>query len=65
MLIVDVQPNENIDKALKRFKRKFQRAQVMQELRRRQEFSKPSVRRRNEKLKAVFREKKKREVELL
>lgn len=61
MLIVEVKENETIDKALKRYKRKYQRAQVIKELRRRQHFTKPSVKRRNEVLKAQYKEQKQRE----
>lgn len=61
MLIVDVKDNETIDKALKRYKRKYQRAQVIQELRRRQHFTKPSVKRRNELLKAQYKQQKQEE----
>lgn len=57
MLIIEVKDGENIDKALKRYKRKFQNAGIMKELRRRKEFVKPSVKRRNEILKAVYKEK--------
>jgi len=58
MLIVEVKDNESIDRALKRFKRKFRDTGVIKELRRRREFTKPSVRRRNEVLKAKYREQK-------
>jgi len=57
MLIIEVKDGESIDKALKRYKRKFQNAGVIKELRRRKEFVKPSVQRRSEILKAVYREK--------
>ncbi|RMF30516.1 MAG: 30S ribosomal protein S21 [Bacteroidetes bacterium] len=63
MLVVEVKQNESIEKALKRFRQKFQKARIMQEVRRRKEYIKPSVRRRNEILKAIYREKKKRELE--
>jgi len=63
MLIIDVKDNESIDRALKRYKRKYRDSQVMKELRRRQEFVKPSITRRAEVLKAVYMEEKKREVE--
>jgi len=46
MLIIPVKDGENIDKALKRFKRKFDRTGVMRQLRSRQQFTKPSVNRR-------------------
>ncbi len=57
MIEVEVKSNESIDQALKRFKRRFQKARIMQEIRRRREYVKPSVRRRNEILKAIYREK--------
>ncbi len=57
MIEVEVRKNESIDQALKRFKRRFQKARIMQEIRRRREYVKPSVRRRNEILKAIYREK--------
>lgn len=57
MIEVEVKKNESIDQALKRFKRRFQKARIMQEVRRRREYVKPSVRRRNEILKAIYREK--------
>ncbi len=63
MLIIDVKDNESIDRALKRYKRKYRDSQVMKELRRRQEFVKPSITRRAEVLKAVYMEDKKREVQ--
>ena len=58
MIIVDVSENESIERALKKYKLKYNRAGVMRELRDRKQYSKPSVRRRNEKLKAVYRQKK-------
>ncbi len=57
MLIIEVKDGENIDRALKRYKRKFQNAGVLKELRKRKEFTKRSVRRRNEILKARYKEK--------
>ncbi|MBK7871658.1 MAG: 30S ribosomal protein S21 [Saprospiraceae bacterium] len=61
MLIIDVKDNEGIDKALKRYKRKYQQAQIIQQLRQRQHFTKPSVKRRNEILKAVYKQHKQEE----
>jgi len=46
MLIIPVKEGENIDRALKRYKRKFDRMGTMRQLRRRQQFTKPSVKRR-------------------
>jgi small subunit ribosomal protein S21 len=58
MLIIEVKDTENIDKALKRYKRKFQSTRLMRELRGRRDFTKPSVKRRTELLKAAYRQKK-------
>ena len=46
MLIIPVKEGENIDRALKRFKRKFDRTGTMRQLRERQQYTKPSVKRR-------------------
>lgn len=46
MIIVPIKEGENIERALKRFKRKFDRTGMTKELRRRQQFTKPSVRKR-------------------
>ncbi len=64
MLIIDVKNGESIDQALKRFKRKFQQTQIIKELRNRKEFTKPSVRKRNEHLKAVYKGQKQRAAEI-
>ena len=57
MLIINVKSDESIDRALKRYKRKFKRTRVLKELRNRKNFVKPSVRRRNEILNAEYRQK--------
>ncbi len=57
MLIIEIKDGESIDRALKRYKRKFLNAGVIKELRKRKEFVKPSVQRRNQVMKAVYREK--------
>ncbi len=54
MLIIPVKEGENIDRALKRFKRKFDRTGTMRQLRKRQQFTKPSVIRRQQVLKARY-----------
>ncbi|HPS98804.1 MAG TPA: 30S ribosomal protein S21, partial [Bacteroidales bacterium] len=54
MIIVPVKEGENIDRALKKFKRKFEKTGVIRELRSRQAYVKPSVRRRDEIKKAVY-----------
>jgi len=57
MLIIDSKDCENIDKALKKYKKKFEKAKILIQLRERQSFIKPSVRRRNKVLKAIYRQK--------
>lgn len=54
MLIIPIKDGENIDRALKRFKRKFDRTGVMRQLRNRQAFTKPSVSKRAEVQKAQY-----------
>ena len=43
MLIIPIKDGENIDKALKRFKRKFDKTGAMKSLRARKQFVKPSI----------------------
>jgi small subunit ribosomal protein S21 len=57
MIIINVKENESIDKALKRFKKKFERTGILREIRERNFYEKPSVKRRAEKIKAAYREK--------
>lgn len=57
MLVINVKENESIDRALKRFKKKFERTGVLKELRQRSYYTKPSVQNRNTKLKAAYRQK--------
>lgn len=54
MIIVPVKEGENIEKALKKFKRKFERTGIVKELRSRQAFEKPSVTNRKKMMKAVY-----------
>jgi len=54
MIIVPLKEGENIERALKKFKRKFEKTGVIRELRSRQAFIKPSVRRREEIKKAMY-----------
>jgi small subunit ribosomal protein S21 len=54
MLIIPVKDGENIDRALKRFKRKFDRTKTMKQLRERKQFNKPSVVKRQQLLKARY-----------
>lgn len=54
MIIVPVKEGENIERALKRFKRKFERTGVVKEIRRRQQFDKPSILKREQKQRAIY-----------
>ncbi len=56
MIVVSVKENESIDRALKRFKKKFDSTGVIKELRARTYFEKPSVGRRYEKIRAAYRQ---------
>lgn len=57
MLIIDARDSDSIDKALRKYKKKYDRSGVLKELRNRKHFVKPSVERRTEVLKAAYREK--------
>ncbi len=63
MLIIHVDHGESIDKALKRYKNKHRATRMMDQLKKRQYFVKPSVERRNEVLDAAYRDKTKDEME--
>jgi small subunit ribosomal protein S21 len=54
MIIIPVKEGENIERALNRFKRKFEKTGVIKELRERQKYTKPSIKRREELKKAVY-----------
>lgn len=54
MIIVPIKEGENIEKALKKFKRKFEKTGIVRELRSRKTFEKPSVKRRDEIKKAIY-----------
>ena len=54
MIVVPVKEGENIEKALKKFKRKFEKTGVVKELRARQQFDKPSVINRLKRERAVY-----------
>lgn len=56
MLIIPIKEGENIDKALKKYKRKFEKTGIMKKLREKQQYTKKSVLRRNEILRAAFRQ---------
>ncbi len=54
MIVVPVKEGENIEKSLKKFKRKFEKTGVIKELRRRQAFIKPSGSNRVKKERAIY-----------
>ncbi len=62
MLVIEVKDSESIDRALKKYKRKFERSGALKELRRRKHFTKPSVERRHEIQKAAYRDSMQREL---
>lgn len=61
MIVVPVKEGENIERALKKFKRKFEKTGTVKELRARQQFKKPSVLKRLAKEHAVYVQKLRRE----
>lgn len=54
MIIIPIKEGENIERALKKFKRKYERTGVVRELRRRKAFDKPSVVKREAKMHAIY-----------
>lgn len=54
MIIVQVKEGENIERALKKFKRKFEKTGIVKELRARQAFIKLSVNNRKKMMKAIY-----------
>jgi small subunit ribosomal protein S21 len=62
MIGITLQEGESIDKALKRFKKKYERSGILKEYKKRTAYLKPSVERRMERLKALRRAKKETEL---
>ncbi|MDD3772188.1 MAG: 30S ribosomal protein S21 [Weeksellaceae bacterium] len=56
MLIIPVKDGESIDKALKKYKRKFDKTGVVRQLRSRQQFVKPSVTKRQQRARAAYKQ---------
>lgn len=56
MIIINVKDGESLDKALKRFKKKFEKTGVLRELRSRQAFEKKSVTRRHVVKNAIYKQ---------
>ena len=63
MLIIDARESDTLDKALKKYKKKFEKAGILRQLRERQTFTKPSIKRRQTVLRAGYIETLKRELE--
>lgn len=55
MLIVQIKDNETVDRALKRFKKKFEKTGMMRKLRAGSFFQKPSVTKKKQRERAVYR----------
>lgn len=55
MVGIVIQENENIDRAIRRFKKKYERSGILKEVKKRSYFTKPSVKKRMEKIKAIRR----------
>ncbi len=64
MLIIDTRESDSLDKALKKYKKKYEKSRILKELRGRQAFVKPSVRKRNVILKAVMTQEYRKEHDL-
>ncbi|MFA5574773.1 MAG: 30S ribosomal protein S21 [Brumimicrobium sp.] len=56
MLVIPVKEGENIERALKKYKKKFEKTGMMREIRSRKEFIKPSVLMRQQRIKAAYKQ---------
>ncbi|MDA7580844.1 MAG: 30S ribosomal protein S21 [Crocinitomicaceae bacterium] len=56
MLIIPVKEGENIERAIKKYKKKFEKTKVMRQLRDRKQFTKPSISKRQEKIRASYKQ---------
>ncbi|TVQ81212.1 MAG: 30S ribosomal protein S21 [Flavobacteriales bacterium] len=54
MIVISIKEGESIDRALKRYKRKYDRIGIVRKLRSKQQFTKPSIIRREQVLKAAY-----------
>ncbi|MFY8022257.1 MAG: 30S ribosomal protein S21 [Bacteroidia bacterium] len=55
MIQINVKENESLDKALKKFKKKYEKTGVVKELRSRQQFIKPCITKRQQKIRAAYK----------
>lgn len=56
MIVIPIKEGENIERSLKKFKRKFEKTGVMKELRNRKAFKKPSMVTREQTMKAIYKQ---------
>lgn len=56
-ITIHVKDNETVDRALKRFKKKFEKVKILRKIRSRMYYKKPSIAQREERLKAIYKEK--------
>jgi len=56
MIVIPIKEGENIERALKKFKRKFEKTGAMKDLRNRKYFKKPSIVKREQKIKAIYKQ---------
>ena len=56
MLIIPVKEGENIERAIKKYKKKFEKTKVMRQLRERKQFTKPSISNRQQRIKASYKQ---------
>ena len=56
MLIIPIKEGENIDRALKKYKKKYEKTNVIKELRKRKEFEKPSISRSQQVIRAAYKQ---------
>jgi small subunit ribosomal protein S21 len=57
MLLIQIKEGDTIEKALKKYKKKYEKTGVVKQLRERQKFTKPSIVLRQTKIKAVYKQK--------
>ena len=56
MLIIPIKEGENIERALKRYKKKSEKTKVMLQLRERKQFEKPSITKRQQVIRATYKQ---------
>ncbi len=56
MIVIQIKEGETLEKSLKKFKRKFEKTGTMKKLRERKAFKKPSIARREQKNKAIYKQ---------